>query len=184
MPFRRNGGSGTARRIGTQQARGEIVVWTDADMTYPNERIPELVRILRDDDSLRPGRRRADHRGGHPQVGPGAGQVGHPQDRRAADQPDDPGPQLRAAGVPPRGVAALPAAAAARVLLRHDDHAGVPAATSTTSSTSRPATPSGPASQQVPLRPGRLPLHPAGAAHGHVLRPAQGAACRRRCGCS
>ncbi|HEY7722865.1 MAG TPA: glycosyltransferase [Pedococcus sp.] len=51
MPFRRNGGSGTARRIGTQQAYGEIVVWTDADMTYENERIPELVRILRDDDS-------------------------------------------------------------------------------------------------------------------------------------
>src|SRR5688500_5839572 len=40
MPFRRNGGSGTARRIGTQQAHGEIVVWTDADMTYENERIP------------------------------------------------------------------------------------------------------------------------------------------------
>jgi len=51
VPFRRNGGSGTARRIGTQQARGEVVVWTDADMTYPNERIPELVRILRDDES-------------------------------------------------------------------------------------------------------------------------------------
>ncbi len=49
LHFRRNGGSGTARRIGTQQARGEIVVWTDADMTYENERIPELVRILRDD---------------------------------------------------------------------------------------------------------------------------------------
>jgi polyisoprenyl-phosphate glycosyltransferase len=51
LAFRRNGGSGTARRIGTQQARGEVVVWTDADMTYPNERIPELVRILRDDES-------------------------------------------------------------------------------------------------------------------------------------
>jgi len=48
MPFRRNGGSGTARRIGTQDARGEIVVWTDADMTYPNERIPELVAMLDD----------------------------------------------------------------------------------------------------------------------------------------
>ena len=46
MPFRRNGGSGTARRIGTQDARGRIVVWTDADMTYPNERIPEFVRYL------------------------------------------------------------------------------------------------------------------------------------------
>jgi polyisoprenyl-phosphate glycosyltransferase len=51
MPFRRNGGSGTARRIGTQEARGEIVVWTDADMTYPNERIPEFVRILGNDPS-------------------------------------------------------------------------------------------------------------------------------------
>jgi polyisoprenyl-phosphate glycosyltransferase len=46
MPFRRNGGSGTARRIGTREARGDIVVWTDADLTYPNERIPEFVRHL------------------------------------------------------------------------------------------------------------------------------------------
>ncbi|NHC43815.1 glycosyltransferase family 2 protein [Motilibacter aurantiacus] len=52
LPFRRNGGSGTARRIGTQQARGEIVVWTDADMTYPNERIPELVRMLDEDPTV------------------------------------------------------------------------------------------------------------------------------------
>jgi len=44
----RNQGSGTARRIGTQQARGRVVVWTDADMTYPNELIPELVRELDD----------------------------------------------------------------------------------------------------------------------------------------
>ncbi|GAA4971373.1 glycosyltransferase family 2 protein [Kineococcus glutinatus] len=51
VAFRRNGGSGTARRIGTQMARGEIVVWTDADLTYPNERIPELVRMLLEDDS-------------------------------------------------------------------------------------------------------------------------------------
>lgn len=52
IAFRRNGGSGTARRIGTQEARGELVVWTDADMTYPNERIPELVRILDEDGSV------------------------------------------------------------------------------------------------------------------------------------
>ena len=51
VAFRRNGGSGTARRIGTTMARGQVVVWTDADMTYPNERIPELVAILRDDPS-------------------------------------------------------------------------------------------------------------------------------------
>lgn len=52
LPFHRNGGSGTARRIGTREARGEIVVWTDADMTYPNERIPELVRMLLDDPTI------------------------------------------------------------------------------------------------------------------------------------
>jgi glycosyltransferase involved in cell wall biosynthesis len=51
LSFRRNGGSGTARRIGTLRARGEIVVWTDADMTYPNERIPELVQLLLTDPS-------------------------------------------------------------------------------------------------------------------------------------
>jgi glycosyltransferase involved in cell wall biosynthesis len=48
IAFRRNGGSGTARRIGTAEANGRIVVWTDADMTYPNERIPEFVQYLID----------------------------------------------------------------------------------------------------------------------------------------
>jgi len=52
VAFRRNGGSGTARRIGTHEANGEIVVWTDADMTYPNERIPELVRYLDDNPGV------------------------------------------------------------------------------------------------------------------------------------
>lgn len=52
VAFRRNGGSGTVRRIGTHDARGEIVVWTDADMTYPNERIPELVRYLDDNPDV------------------------------------------------------------------------------------------------------------------------------------
>jgi glycosyltransferase involved in cell wall biosynthesis len=50
--FHRNGGSGTVRRIGTQRARGQIVVWTDADMTYPNERIPELVQLLEKDANV------------------------------------------------------------------------------------------------------------------------------------
>jgi polyisoprenyl-phosphate glycosyltransferase len=49
VPMRRNGGSGVVRRVGTQRAQGEIVVWTDADMTYPNERIPELVQVLEKD---------------------------------------------------------------------------------------------------------------------------------------
>jgi len=52
IPMRRNGGSGVVRRIGTQRAQGEIVVWTDADMTYPNEQIPELVRVLEKDSMV------------------------------------------------------------------------------------------------------------------------------------
>ncbi len=46
MPFFRNGGSGTARRIGSREGRGEIIVWTDADLTYQNDRIPDLVDFL------------------------------------------------------------------------------------------------------------------------------------------
>ncbi|HET7176779.1 MAG TPA: glycosyltransferase family 2 protein [Gammaproteobacteria bacterium] len=52
VQFQRNGGAGTVRRIGTQRARGEIVVWTDADMTYPNERIPEFVQLLEKDPTV------------------------------------------------------------------------------------------------------------------------------------
>lgn len=44
--FEQNRGSGAARRAGTLLAEGEVVVWTDADMTYPNELIPELVDLL------------------------------------------------------------------------------------------------------------------------------------------
>jgi polyisoprenyl-phosphate glycosyltransferase len=43
---RRNLGSGGARRTGTRAARGDVVVWTDVDMTYPNDRIPDLVAAL------------------------------------------------------------------------------------------------------------------------------------------
>ncbi len=50
--FARHRGSGTARRVGTQAARGQVVVWTDADMTYPNERIPELVKELEGYDQV------------------------------------------------------------------------------------------------------------------------------------
>jgi polyisoprenyl-phosphate glycosyltransferase len=50
--FHRNGGSGVVRRIGTERARGKIVVWTDADMTYPNERIPEFVQFLEKDETV------------------------------------------------------------------------------------------------------------------------------------
>jgi glycosyltransferase involved in cell wall biosynthesis len=41
-----NRGTGTARRIGTTAARGRVVVWTDVDMTYPNDEIPMLVKEM------------------------------------------------------------------------------------------------------------------------------------------
>jgi len=47
-----NSGSGAARRAGTRAARGQVVVWTDVDMTYPNDRIPDLVEALGDHDQV------------------------------------------------------------------------------------------------------------------------------------
>ena len=44
--FPTNRGSGSARRVGTMAARGDVVVWTDVDMTYPNDQIPALVDAL------------------------------------------------------------------------------------------------------------------------------------------
>ncbi len=41
-----NRGSGAARRTGTTAARGDVVVWTDVDMTYPNDEIPRIVKEL------------------------------------------------------------------------------------------------------------------------------------------
>ena len=49
---RRNLGSGGARRTGTRAARGEVVVWTDVDMTYPNDEIPALVDSLEGFDQV------------------------------------------------------------------------------------------------------------------------------------
>lgn len=52
MQFKTNRGSGSARKYGTMVARGDVVVWTDVDMTYPNDRIPELVEELRGYDQV------------------------------------------------------------------------------------------------------------------------------------
>ncbi len=48
----RNLGSGGARRTGTREARGHVVVWTDVDMTYPNDEIPHLVDSLEGFDQV------------------------------------------------------------------------------------------------------------------------------------
>lgn len=52
VAHRRNLGSGGARRTATRLARGEVVVWTDVDMTYPNDQIPELVASLEGYDQV------------------------------------------------------------------------------------------------------------------------------------
>jgi len=50
--FSRNRGTGSARKAGTRAARGRIVVWSDADMTYPNEEIPRLVKEMEGYDQV------------------------------------------------------------------------------------------------------------------------------------
>lgn len=50
--FAKNRGSGAARKAGSHAARGRVVVWTDVDMSYPNDRIPELVKELDGHDQV------------------------------------------------------------------------------------------------------------------------------------
>jgi polyisoprenyl-phosphate glycosyltransferase len=52
ITLRDNRGSGAARRAGTAAARGRVVVWTDVDMTYPNDGIPQLLEQLGDHDQV------------------------------------------------------------------------------------------------------------------------------------
>jgi glycosyltransferase involved in cell wall biosynthesis len=52
IQFLTNRGSGSARKYGTRAARGRVVVWTDVDMSYPNDLIPELVRELEGYDQV------------------------------------------------------------------------------------------------------------------------------------
>lgn len=42
----RNGGLGAGLRTGTMASRGELVLWTDADCTFPPHTIPELLALL------------------------------------------------------------------------------------------------------------------------------------------
>ena len=46
LRFATNRGAGSARKYGTMAARADVVVWTDVDMSYPNEEIAELVLAL------------------------------------------------------------------------------------------------------------------------------------------
>jgi glycosyltransferase involved in cell wall biosynthesis len=46
IAFRTNRGPGAARKIGTEAAIGDIVVWSDVDMSYPNDQFPRLIDAL------------------------------------------------------------------------------------------------------------------------------------------
>lgn len=50
--YAENRGAGAVRKIGTHQAKAPIVVWTDVDMSYPNEQIPQLIRELEGYDQV------------------------------------------------------------------------------------------------------------------------------------
>lgn len=52
IEFARNRGAGSARKAGTQAARGRVVVWTDVDMTYPNDEMPRLIKELEGFDQV------------------------------------------------------------------------------------------------------------------------------------
>lgn len=52
ISFVHNRGSGSARRAGTRASKGRVVVWTDVDMTYPNDEIPQLVKELEGHDQV------------------------------------------------------------------------------------------------------------------------------------
>jgi glycosyltransferase involved in cell wall biosynthesis len=52
ITFPVNRGPGAARRVGSQAAKGDVVVWSDADMTYPNDQFAQLVDALGDADQV------------------------------------------------------------------------------------------------------------------------------------
>jgi glycosyltransferase involved in cell wall biosynthesis len=52
ITHKRNRGYGAALKTGIRQSSSELIVITDADGTYPNERIPELVQAAHDADMV------------------------------------------------------------------------------------------------------------------------------------
>ena len=48
----KNRGYGAALKTGIRRASGNLIVITDADGTYPNERLPELIEIAKDADMV------------------------------------------------------------------------------------------------------------------------------------
>jgi glycosyltransferase involved in cell wall biosynthesis len=166
--FHRNSGSGTVRRIGTQRARGEIVVWTDADMTYPNERIPELVQILEKDQTIdQVVGARTSEQGTYKLLRvPAKWFIRKFAERLTGARIPDLNSGLRAfrreVSLPylrllPPGFSCVTTITVSFLANNHDDR----------------LLPAG-GQVQVQVRQGRLPVHPPGTPHDDVLQPAQG----------
>ena len=106
--FAENRGSGSARKAGTRAANGRVVVWTDADMTYPNDQMPALVKELDGYDQVVGAR--TSEQGTH-RAAPRAREVVHPQARLVPRRAADPRSQLGVPRVPTRRRAAVRVAA-------------------------------------------------------------------------
>ena len=50
LSHRRNRGTGSALKTGIRAAEGEIIMMSDADGTYPNDRMPELLEMMGEHD--------------------------------------------------------------------------------------------------------------------------------------
>lgn len=46
IDLKKRKGNGYARRIGTMAALGDIIAWSDCDLSYPNYIIPEMIKAM------------------------------------------------------------------------------------------------------------------------------------------
>ena len=121
--FAENRGSGSARKAGTRAAHGRVVVWTDADMTYPNDQIPTLVKELDGYDQVVGAR--TSEQGTHRAARVPAKWFIRKLASFLVEKPDSRS-QLGLPGVPPRRGVAVRLAAPRGIQLRHHDHDDVP----------------------------------------------------------
>jgi glycosyltransferase involved in cell wall biosynthesis len=119
----RNRGPGSARKAGTRAARGRVVVWTDADMTYPNDEIPNMVKELEGYDQA-VGARTSEQGTAEALFVPA--RVVHPETGQLPHPATDPGSEFWVSSVPQGCRPAVAPPVAGGVLLCVDAHAGLP----------------------------------------------------------
>ena len=166
--FLQNRGSGSARKAGTQAARGRVTVWTDVDMTYPNDTIPQLVKELDGYDQV-VGARTTEEGTVKALRVPAKWLIRKLASFLTAHQ--DPRPQLGLPRVPHRRRPPVPQPAPRRLLVRHHDHHDVPRGRllgEVRADRVREAR----RRVEVPLVQGHAALRDAGRAHDPLVQPA------------